>query len=311
MHSVGQAAQSLASVNDADPSASARKLSTHSIEEMQVVAEDGSSCECASGFRQTYTADKFTADDTSACVACPAAVSQDGLRCVACDTTSGVDYRPAAFRSQQCECTDNADGQGVITDRSAGGQLLLSDDGEFLQRCFICASAAAPDVATGTCEPCEYPQVSEGGRCVCPKVVPSGSRCTNAAPLTRVAAALGINLGADPLSATATQYSGDVATQVRVSGSAALAEHLASAAAACLDEQDRQACNTLGNLCVLQRYQTCALPTLHYGACTRSPSAGSPTCSSLDELEATHTSLAHIRHCHLLIPGLMRAALEA
>ena len=181
-----------------------------------------------------------------------------GLRCVSCDGTASSTQRPASVQNGQCVCSDNSDGQGVITGTASNGELLRAADGTFLQRCIICGSDSVPDPSTGQCKLCEYPKISQQGTCGCPAIIPDGARCSAAAPLVRVASALGVSIAAAPYSADAQSITDSEVSQLSVSDSSALHEHLAPAAAGCLDTGGREACNALANLCVLQRYKGCA-----------------------------------------------------
>jgi Meckelin (Transmembrane protein 67) len=225
-----------------------------SVYALQVPSESSSACQCAAGFRRTFPANRYDPRNLGQCVACPQAVSLDGLRCVSCDGSTSGSQRAATLHGSQCVCSDNSDQQGVISDTSPDGELLRADDGTYLQQCHICPSTSRPDAAAGACAPCEYPRVSSLGRCVCPGVVPAGARCSDVADSTRVATVLSVTIGQSPYAASAQQITNDGVSTFQIGASAALLRHQASSAADCLDTGDRQACNTLANLCVLQRY---------------------------------------------------------
>lgn len=216
------------------------------------------------------------------CSQCPGAASLDGLRCVACDGTSGPGYRPAMLRGAACECSSNADGLGVIAERSAAGELFQSDDGSYVQRCIVCEGEAVPDPAAGACRPCPYPKIVDGdGVCACPGVLPGGVRCSNAEPIQRIASALSVGWSAASYAATATVTGPGEATASRtISNSAALRGLLDTSAEGCHDHGNRTACNALGNLCVLQMYSRWAVPPARVPPCATVPASPASACFS-------------------------------
>ena len=220
----------------------------------QVVAEDQSSCVCAPGYRQTSAA--AGSDAAIGCTQCSSAASLDQKRCVTCDGSSGTGYEPAQLSGARCVCADSAGLQGVIADRTPDGDYFRDSSGDYTQRCIICPPSAVPDPATGTCLPCDFPKIRSDGGCVCPDSVSDGITCTGADVIQQAASTLGITLSS-PYAASAQQSTGEASTAVSVKQSAALAPLLGEAADGCLAAADRDACNALANLCVLQLYDRC------------------------------------------------------
>jgi hypothetical protein len=215
-----------------------------------------STCECQKGFRRSFPSSSYDGISFGRCEACPAASSFDRLRCVQCDGTTGPQHRPAVYQNNECQCSDNADGLGVILERDATGALFQDGNGTFLHRCVICSAPPAAGRSL-TCGHCEYPKViNSESECVCPTSLPTDARCSNARPLQRIASALRVDVGNNPYAASAV--SSEISSAVLVSTSAALREYLDDAIEGCYDDGNREHCNALANLCVLQQYDRCA-----------------------------------------------------
>lgn len=215
-------------------------------------------CECASGYRRAFSTSEFDGSTFGTCQLCDSASSLDGLRCVQCDTSSGDNHRPARLVNGRCECTDNTDELGLITERSIDGALLQAANGTYLQRCTVCSSKV--EAGQTSCGFCEYPKVRNSrSQCVCPTTLPLDVRCSDEEPLQRVLGSLRLGTSTTPYvgippsqGSTATR-----ASLVTVSISAALKHHLDAAVTACHDTGSPQGCNAVGNICALQLYSRC------------------------------------------------------
>ena len=209
------------------------------------------SCECKAGYRRTFSASEFDGSAFGTCEECATGASSvDRLRCVVCDSSTGLQQRPASLRNGQCVCSENADGLGLIIERDASG-ALLQDNGTFVQQCVVCS--APPADGDTACGSCEYPKVmNSAGECVCPTTLSSDIRCSNTSALQRVASSLRVDIGTQPY-AVSSMSSGS-SDSIVISTSAALKDYLDEAVEGCHGFGNTRSCNTLANLCAIQQY---------------------------------------------------------
>lgn len=199
------------------------------------VAEDGLSCECGP---------RFAADGTGGCaeVACAdgEAVSDDGQRCLPCGNSTTL---ADAAVSADCGCANAGE---VLVERNRWGQQLGSKE------CAACPAGTYADAALNACVACEAPREvnAEKDGCVCSVDAPSsGSEaCFDSAD--QVEDALGQALG----------------LIVARSSSKYIADHLPYAAWACHAQGSREGCQMVGNMCVLELYDSSAAACALYTA---------------------------------------------
>lgn len=160
----------------------------------------------------------------------------------------------------RCQCTNNADNLGLVTERDLNGSFFQSANGTYLQRCIICSAQVEP--GKRSCSFCDYPKVLNSRfECVCPTALPADVRCSDVEPLQRISSSLRLGVSAMPYAGIPPQppITGPVQSTavVTISVSLALKVHLDNAVTACHDTGNPQSCNVVGNLCALQLYNGC------------------------------------------------------
>ncbi|EQC37668.1 hypothetical protein, variant [Saprolegnia diclina VS20] len=177
--------------------------------------------------------------DARTCVNCPAATvpSRDGAACLPCDNTT------LGIRNNDCQCRAGM----VLVDRYANATLLAA------KTCLPCNNGSV-DASGYVCTLCPVDMLSGSNGCVCrPGFVSTGI------------AAIGLLRCVDQgnVSAITAMYPLQSATQVtfadasRTFTSAIFEHYFTSAAVGCYyysNEDNNGACQTLGNLCVLQMF---------------------------------------------------------
>jgi len=189
--------------------------------------------------------------------------AKDRRYCVLCDTSSGPTWSPARISADgtACRCETEAPDR-IITNVGPGGALLTDADGTYLHRCVRCPNGTRPDPDAMACVSCKYPRFWDGERCACPAVVPEGSRCSSDSDFLR-----SLLPGSEPdltVVFRGVPGEGGSTRDVTVGESGVMSDLLERSATGCYETGDREACNALGNLCVLQLHDRDSLPCQLY-----------------------------------------------
>ncbi|KAL7840509.1 hypothetical protein AOLI_G00258320 [Acnodon oligacanthus] len=198
----------------------------------QISGKSGLNCECQTGFKLlTNNGGSIT------CQKCPVSkpgITQDGYECIRCSGSVGEDGK--------CQCPTGS----ILVERNVNGTLLEE------AVCEVCngtvPALSAPDAKGSRCVRCQDSFISMSQSCMCgsPNIL-AGGMCfaSSSLPASVVATVSFAQLG---LAVPSAWFSG----------------FLYSSAAACLSLTNLTACQTLGNMCVLNMH---SMSTIINDAC--------------------------------------------
>ncbi|KAK3256385.1 hypothetical protein CYMTET_34478, partial [Cymbomonas tetramitiformis] len=225
----------------------------------EVVNDDGLSCVCPLGWIRGSTT---TVGEYPFCISCldaDLASSSDRTRCLACGFGSTLDKTVG-----ECVCT-NAD--AVLIEHDVVGMYLDSKE------CYTCPTNSWKSTTDASkCEECpmvegtipavsmEYNAATQ--KCVCPASLADGISCVAESSWeTELEQQLGVNFATK---SEITYYDvGDERTSIDVE-SWWLEENLVEATWNCTKYHDREACNSIANMCVLQMYDPSSVACAAY-----------------------------------------------
>ncbi|TRY84592.1 hypothetical protein DNTS_001329 [Danionella cerebrum] len=198
----------------------------------QVSSKSGLACECQTGFRVLVSNGAYIT--CQRCLGANQGVTQDGFGCIRCPGSIG--------ESGKCQCP----GGSVLVERDENGNPL----NEAL--CRACSATepafSAPDLTGNRCIRCEDSFINSSQSCDC------GASNTLAG---------GICL--PPNSLPTTVSANVIFNQLALSVSSAwFSNFMYSSAAACLLFSNRTACQSLGNMCVMNMHSS---STINNDAC--------------------------------------------
>ncbi|XP_700974.4 meckelin isoform X1 [Danio rerio] len=193
----------------------------------QVSSKSGLACECQAGSRV------LVSNGVSIlCQQCPDAdqvVTQDGYECIRCPGTVGKDGK--------CQCPEGS----VLVERDGNGNPLIE------ARCQACSATdpafSAPDMKGNRCERCGDSFINSSQSCVC------GTSNTLAGGMCFPANSL-------PTSVASSVIFSQLTLPVQ---SAWFSSFMYSSAAACLLFSNRTACQSLGNMCVMNMHSSSSI----------------------------------------------------
>uniref|UniRef100_A0A8C1ELU5 Transmembrane protein 67 n=1 Tax=Cyprinus carpio carpio TaxID=630221 RepID=A0A8C1ELU5_CYPCA len=198
----------------------------------QVSSKSGLACECQTGFRVLVSNGA-----SITCQQCPDAnqgVTQDGYGCIHCFGSVG--------ESGKCQCPKGS----VLVERDGNGNPLNES------RCEACNATepafSAPDRTGNRCVRCEDSFINSSQSCVCgASNIQAGGMCfpSNNLPTSVVPNVIFSQLANSVLSAWFSNF-------------------MYSSAAACLLFSNRTACQSLGNMCVMNMH---SFSTINNDAC--------------------------------------------
>uniref|UniRef100_A0A8C2PQQ4 Transmembrane protein 67 n=1 Tax=Cyprinus carpio TaxID=7962 RepID=A0A8C2PQQ4_CYPCA len=198
----------------------------------QVSSKSGLACECQTGFRVLVSNGA-----SITCQQCPDAnqgVTQDGYGCIHCFGSVG--------ENGKCQCPKGS----VLVERDGNGNPLNES------RCEACNATepafSAPDRTGNRCVRCEDSFINSSQSCVCgASNIQAGGMCfpSNSLPTSVVPNVIFSQLANSVLSAWFSNF-------------------MYSSAAACLLFSNRTACQSLGNMCVMNMH---SFSTINNDAC--------------------------------------------
>uniref|UniRef100_A0A673LWS0 Meckelin-like n=1 Tax=Sinocyclocheilus rhinocerous TaxID=307959 RepID=A0A673LWS0_9TELE len=198
----------------------------------QVSSKSGLACECQTGFRVLVSNGA-----SITCQQCPDAnqgVTQDGYGCIPCSGSVG--------ENGKCQCPKGS----VLVERDGNGNPLNES------RCEACNATepafSAPDRTGNRCVRCEDSFINSSQACVCgTSNIQAGGMCfpSNGLPTSVVPNVIFSKLANSVLSAWFSNF-------------------MYSSAAACLLFSNRTACQSLGNMCVMNMH---SFSTINNDAC--------------------------------------------
>uniref|UniRef100_A0A671LTD4 Transmembrane protein 67 n=1 Tax=Sinocyclocheilus anshuiensis TaxID=1608454 RepID=A0A671LTD4_9TELE len=198
----------------------------------QVSSKSGLACECQTGFRVLVSNGA-----SITCQQCPDAnqgVTQDGYGCIRCSGSAG--------ENGKCQCPKGS----VLVERDGNGNPLNES------RCEACNATepafSAPDRTGNRCVRCEDSFINSSQSCVCgTSNVQAGGMCfpSNGLPTSVVPNVIFSQLANSVLSAWFSNF-------------------MYSSAAACLLFSNQTACQSLGNMCVMNMH---SFSTINNDAC--------------------------------------------
>uniref|UniRef100_A0A8C1XKF4 Transmembrane protein 67 n=1 Tax=Cyprinus carpio TaxID=7962 RepID=A0A8C1XKF4_CYPCA len=198
----------------------------------QVSTKSGLACECQTGFRVLVSNGA-----SITCQQCPDAnqgVTQDGYGCIHCFGSVG--------ENGKCQCPKGS----VLVERDGNGNPLNES------RCEACNATepafSAPDRTGNRCVRCEDSFINSSQSCVCgASNIQAGGMCfpSNSLPTSVVPNVIFSQLANSVLSAWFSNF-------------------MYSSAAACLLFSNRTACQSLGNMCVMNMH---SFSTINNDAC--------------------------------------------
>ncbi|XP_050986760.1 meckelin isoform X1 [Labeo rohita] len=199
----------------------------------QVSSKSGLACECQTGFRVLV---RNGASIT--CQQCPDAnqgVTQDGYGCIRCPGNLG--------ENGKCQCPKGS----VLVERDGNGNPLNE------ARCEACNATepafSAPDATGNRCVRCEDSFINSSLSCVCgASNVQAGGMCFSPPNVLPTSVASNVIFSQVTLSIPSAWFS----------------SFLYSSAAACLSFSNRTACQSLGNMCVMNMHSS---STINNDAC--------------------------------------------
>ncbi|MPC34408.1 meckelin-like [Portunus trituberculatus] len=189
----------------------------------QTVYDNPYTCECLPRFKSLYKGKELI------CEPCPAlhVTSNDKRTCIPC---LGSAVNETLGECDPCPLTSQVMADKAVNGTSLGGMM-----------CVKCSNDTVP--GPEGCVPCHASYyAASGGFCVCPETHEElGGTCVPLAELSKIP---------DRKSTYTVQYNSGLALE-----SAFLKAHFRAAAHSCTFQQNKSACHTLSNMCVLLHYE--------------------------------------------------------
>lgn len=226
-------------------------------------------CQCQSGY---YSVASIVQDENNftctSCVSQGLASLRDGSGCMSCgSSTLGLNSQTG-----DCSCPNGESGY-LLIERDETGQLLTAG-----KQCLSCPNNSLPNPSDlYSCLSCPSAVMTVvSNQCVCPTgYLQDGNACLLQTQVD--------GISVYPASAAAVVYYQDISitdssaiSASSISSSAPFTAYYLQAAVACKYELDREQCQTLGNLCVLQMY-----------------TQSSPACALFDSISNSLSSAAY------------------